>query len=96
MLGKGLDAAIEVSFTSEAYTEMMKLAESLPEILNVSQIRIVKEEGENHATWKAVPATGTKCQRCWRYTEDVGLDQQHSQVCARCAEALTSIGYSSA
>jgi isoleucyl-tRNA synthetase len=39
------------------------------------------------------PADGTKCDRCWRYTEDVGHDAKYPTVCLRCAEALTEIGF---
>jgi isoleucyl-tRNA synthetase len=35
-------------------------------------------------------ATGTKCERCWRYTEDVGRESNYPTVCLRCAEALTA------
>ena len=30
-------------------------------------------------------AAGAKCERCWKYTADVGKDTQHPSVCARCA-----------
>jgi isoleucyl-tRNA synthetase len=29
-----------------------------------------------------------KCQRCWRYTYDVGSHKNHKDACARCAEAV--------
>ncbi|MCK5519203.1 MAG: hypothetical protein KAI61_07295 [Alphaproteobacteria bacterium] len=30
-------------------------------------------------------AAGTKCERCWKYTTDIGSVEQHPTVCARCA-----------
>jgi len=30
-------------------------------------------------------APGTKCGRCWHFTEDVGADADWPEVCARCA-----------
>ena len=30
-------------------------------------------------------AKGTKCERCWKYTTDIGSVKQHPTVCARCA-----------
>jgi isoleucyl-tRNA synthetase len=38
-------------------------------------------------------ATGTKCERCWRYTGDVGNEAKYPTVCLRCADALNAIGY---
>jgi isoleucyl-tRNA synthetase len=37
------------------------------------------------------PASGTKCERCWNYTEDVGQDAQWPEICARCAAAVRQI-----
>ena len=33
-------------------------------------------------------AKGRKCDRCWYYSESVGLDVQHADVCARCAAVI--------
>ena len=30
-------------------------------------------------------APGEKCERCWIYTEDIGSDPNHPEICARCA-----------
>ena len=34
-------------------------------------------------------ANGQKCERCWKYSEDVGKDATHPMVCARCSRVLT-------
>jgi len=33
-------------------------------------------------------AGGSKCSRCWNFSETVGQDTEHPAVCSRCAEAL--------
>ena len=33
-------------------------------------------------------AEGEKCERCWKYTADVGTHAQHPTLCARCAAVL--------
>jgi isoleucyl-tRNA synthetase len=38
-----------------------------------------------------VRATGVKCERCWKYTHDVGSDPELPTVCAPCAEAVREI-----
>jgi isoleucyl-tRNA synthetase len=35
-------------------------------------------------------AQGQKCERCWKYSEDVGKDPDHPTVCARCSRVLRS------
>jgi isoleucyl-tRNA synthetase len=37
-------------------------------------------------------ATGQKCERCWKYSEDVGKDARYPTVCQRCAGVLGSRG----
>jgi len=43
---------------------------------------------------QAKPAAGSKCERCWRFTEDVGNDARYPTVCLRCADALEAINFS--
>ncbi len=69
----------------------------LPELLGVAQVEIVHaivtegtaEAGAFYA--QAKPAAGSKCERCWRFTIDVGNDANYPTVCLRCAEALVAI-----
>jgi len=35
-------------------------------------------------------ADGAKCQRCWKYLTSVGSQPEHSQLCARCAQVVTT------
>jgi isoleucyl-tRNA synthetase len=71
----------------------------LPELLGVAQVEIsdaVVTEGtvEKGAFYvQAKPANGTKCERCWRFTEDVGDDERYPTVCLRCADALNAIQF---
>jgi isoleucyl-tRNA synthetase len=38
-----------------------------------------------------VKAPGEKCERCWRFQEDVGASAEHPTVCGRCAMSLQSV-----
>ena len=33
-------------------------------------------------------AAGEKCERCWKYSEEVGTDTIHPTLCPRCADVL--------
>ena len=36
-------------------------------------------------------AAGQKCERCWKYTTDVGSDAAFPTICGGCAEAVKEI-----
>ena len=36
-------------------------------------------------------AGGAKCERCWKYTTDIGSDPQFPTICAPCAAAVKEI-----
>ncbi|MBB5345794.1 isoleucine--tRNA ligase [Tunturibacter empetritectus] len=71
----------------------------LPELFGVAQVEIsnaIITEGtvEKGAFYvQAKPAAGSKCERCWRFTEDVGHEANYPTVCLRCAEALEAIHF---
>jgi len=71
----------------------------LPELFGVAQVEIsnaIVTEGEvsKGAFYvQAKPAAGSKCERCWRFTEDVGNEANFPTVCLRCAEALAAIDF---
>jgi isoleucyl-tRNA synthetase len=91
LIGKSLEAQIEILPESEATREMLvALGSMLESILIVSQARIGDlTEGEMRVT--VSPASGTKCVRCWRWREDVGADATHPQLCARCADVMKQL-----
>ncbi len=41
-------------------------------------------------------ANGDKCERCWKYTDDVGSDSNHPEICHRCANAVVTEGFEQA
>ncbi|WP_433969772.1 class I tRNA ligase family protein [Tunturiibacter gelidiferens] len=71
----------------------------LPELFGVAQVEIsnaIVTEGnvEKGAFYvQAKPAAGSKCERCWRFTEDVGHEANYPTVCLRCADALEAIHF---
>jgi len=44
-------------------------------------------------TIDAEASSDLKCERCWRYTSDVGQEAKYPTVCLRCAEALAAINF---
>ena len=67
--------------------------EQWEDLMIVSQLEVVEGEGGAHGEVEGLGisvqhAEGEKCQRCWKYTADVGSDAQRHCLCARCAAVL--------
>jgi isoleucyl-tRNA synthetase len=96
LVGKGLDAKVYIDCeVPEVYDLLLRYQPALKELFNVSQVEILRGSNfEGKAVRvRTVAADGTKCERCWNFTEDVGQDVNYPTVCLRCAEALTAIGF---
>ncbi len=98
-VGKGLDARVQLLAGDTALHELLTTyARTLPELFNVSQVDLVPANAGSDPQATAlsaatIPVAGTKCERCWRYTEDVANDSRYPTVCLRCAEALEAISF---
>jgi len=53
----------------------------------VSQTAVERGDGESIEI-KVERGRGDKCERCWKYTTDVGSDPDFPTVCASCARTL--------
>jgi len=38
-------------------------------------------------------ASGTKCERCWNYSEHVGHNHEHPLLCERCSPVVAKLGF---
>ena len=98
-IGHSLNAEVILYADGELYEFIKNIENDLATILIVSQASVKKlselgtdeaYSSEEFANLKAVinKAKGEKCERCWIYTEDIGQDPEHPEICARCAEEL--------
>ena len=51
--------------------------------------KICLDDLDIHVT--VVKANGLKCERCWRWTQDVGLDKDYPTLCWYCVQTVNSI-----
>ena len=107
LIGKSLEAKVHLlSAEGSGVRFLNKFSSVLPELFNVSTVSfseikdyVPKLEGSDvfdpgkHITIEVSLANGLKCDRCWRYTRDIGTDLRWPSVCARCATALDAIGF---
>jgi isoleucyl-tRNA synthetase len=88
LIGKGLEAEIEIAANGSLMELLLRYSESLKEIVNVSGVRLVEDEELNVTV---LPASGAKCARCWNFMPEVASYGAWENVCTRCAEALTEM-----
>jgi isoleucyl-tRNA synthetase len=87
IIGSSLEAAVTLAAPSELGPLLERLASELPSLFIVSQVEL---KNTHPATLEVSVerARGDKCERCWKYTTDVGSDSDFPTVCASCAEIL--------
>jgi isoleucyl-tRNA synthetase len=88
-IGKGLEAELEIAATGEMLMLLKRHAAGLKEVVNVSAVTVVEGPALNI---KALPASGTKCARCWNFMPEVGPYGIWENVCTRCQSALKEMG----
>jgi isoleucyl-tRNA synthetase len=84
LIGSGLEAMVTVSAEGEERALLESARAELPALFIVS--KVVLADGPRAVTVARAP--GEKCERCWIYAEDRGVDPAHPTLCGRCAAAV--------
>ena len=99
IIGNSLDAKVILNGSNEKLSVFLKEnRELLEEVLIVSQLEITETkdssytEAEEKAELyiKVLHADGEKCERCWKYSKELGTDKNHPTICPRCTTVLNS------
>ena len=86
-IGKSLEAKVVLKAGFDLHPLLSQYAADLPALFIVSQVQL--EHGtENGVSIEIQRAEGAKCERCWKYTLDVGSDPEFPTVCAACSDAI--------
>ncbi|HHX77146.1 MAG TPA: isoleucine--tRNA ligase, partial [Firmicutes bacterium] len=90
-IGSSLEAAITIYPDREAYETLVAFRDDLAELFIVSEC-ILEPPSEADGGMKIVieRAKGTKCPRCWTYSESMGK-HEYPDLCARCEGIMTVI-----
>ncbi len=92
-IGKGLEAVLTFDANEEDAALLKRYQPFLPELMGVSASDVRAGGRETRVEVGLAKDTATKCERCWRYTRDVGQEPLYPSVCLRCAEALRELGF---
>jgi isoleucyl-tRNA synthetase len=84
-IGASLQAEVRITLPSEDYAALSGCGMDAKFVFITSAIELVAGD----ALSISVTATnGTKCERCWHYTHDIGSNEKHPTLCGRCASNL--------
>ncbi len=89
IIGAPLEAAITLTAGAEIYPLLKKVAADLSGFFIVSQVTLHPDPAKTDTLEVKVERVGgAKCERCWKYTNDVGSDPELATVCASCAKII--------
>jgi len=93
-IGASLEAKVTLYCGGGTYEFLKAIpAGELADLLIVSQVELRQGEGGAKGELEGLGvsvehAEGEKCERCWKYTQDVGSHAAHPTLCGRCAGIL--------
>jgi isoleucyl-tRNA synthetase len=87
VIGGSLEAAVLLTAGGELHSLLAEYQSQLPALFIVSQVEVRKADTEELSI-AVTRAVGDKCERCWKYTLDVGSDPDFPTICEACAAAV--------
>ena len=88
-VGASLQASVNLQVGPEDHALLASLGNDLKFVFITSQLNL--EEGSELVA-KVSVSQDTKCDRCWHYSPDVGVNPAHPTLCGRCDSNLHGAG----
>lgn len=89
-IGAPLEAQVRLKAGEKLYPLLEEYLNELPGLFIVSQVALERGPGDELSIG-IERAQGEKCERCWKYTTDVGADPDFPTICAACKDAVKEI-----
>jgi isoleucyl-tRNA synthetase len=93
-----LEARLELHVTDAARTALESVEENLEALFIVSEVHLhhIEDDDDGIAApsgmrAEAMLSGGDKCTRCWMRAEGTGINDEHPELCSRCAERVNRI-----
>jgi isoleucyl-tRNA synthetase len=88
-VGSSLQAEVQLTVPADDFALLSSLGEDVKFVFITSAISLVA----GNAISTVVNASNhVKCERCWHYRADVGIDPAHPTICGRCTSNLYGAG----
>ena len=100
-IGATLQATVNLFTGKELAAKLNALGDELRFVLLTSAVNVTEvdsQPADTQATeieglFISVAATdAAKCERCWHYSEDVGVEPAHPEICGRCVSNVDGEG----
>lgn len=88
-VGASLQAEVTLTVPAEEHALLSSLGDDLKFVFITSAITLVAGGAQSISV---VASNGTKCERCWHYRQDIGVDAAHPTLCGRCTSNLYGAG----
>ena len=88
-VGASLQASVSLQAQPEDHAILASLGSDLKFVFITSQLNL---EAGNSLVAKVAVSEDTKCERCWHYAPDVGVNPAHPTLCGRCDSNLHGSG----
>ena len=90
IIGAPLEAQVTLRAGDQLYPLLTEYEAALPGLFIVSQVTVL-DHADATLEVHVKKADGTKCDRCWKYTDDVGINPELPGACGSCAETVSSL-----
>ncbi|WP_338848879.1 isoleucine--tRNA ligase [Massilia sp. W12] len=92
-IGSSLQACLQLASNAEDHALLASLGDDLRFIFITSEVALsISADGALQV--RADASAHQKCERCWHYRADVGVNPEHPEICARCDANLFGAGES--
>lgn len=89
LIGASLQAELLIHADDKLYPVLASIADELKFAYMVSKVNLILSETN---LVEVIVSNEKKCERCWHYTSDVGVNEEHPDICARCVENVIGAG----
>jgi isoleucyl-tRNA synthetase len=88
-VGSSLQANIALTVGAEDHALLASLGDDLKFVFITSAIELIAGD---ELSIRASASKDIKCERCWHYRDDIGVDPAHPTLCGRCTSNLFGAG----
>ena len=88
-VGSSLQATVSLTVNAQVHALLASLGADLKFVFITSAIDLVAGDSLLIGT---IASNSIKCERCWHYRDDIGVDPAHPTICGRCTSNLYGSG----
>jgi isoleucyl-tRNA synthetase len=91
-VGSSLQAEVDLHLYGERHAQLATLGDDLKFVLITSRATLHAAASPEAESITVTPSAHAKCERCWHWRADVGIDRGHPTLCGRCVSNLFGAG----